>query len=36
VMSLADEYRRRRERERRPRTMEEALALMNEMVGARA
>ena len=35
VMSLADEYRRRRERERRPRTMEEALALMNEMVGAR-
>ena len=36
VMSLADEYRQRRERERRPRTMEEALALMNEMVGAPA
>jgi len=36
VMSLADEYCRRRERERRPRTMEEALALMNEMVGAPA
>ena len=36
VMNLADEFRQRQERERRPRTMEEAFALMNEMVGARS
>ena len=36
VMNLADEFRKRQERERRPRTMEEAFALMNEMVGARS
>jgi hypothetical protein len=34
VVHLAEDFTQRRDRERRPRTMDEAMALMNEIVGA--